>query len=181
MGDDTTTAILTVAATVAFGPAGGLAVLGTSEAIKGQKQAASQAKKARRAQQRINELKEQRTRRQTIREAIIKQGQLENVAAQTGQAGSSAASQAEGSISSQLGSNLSFLSQTGSLTQEISRRTQKQADATFRAGRAQQIGDLGFQALGAGGGGGSTTGSAVSGPQPIGLPRGSGSDFRNIA
>ena len=122
--------------------------------IKQQKKSEKEAKKARRAQQRINELKEQRTRRQTIREAIIKQGQLENVAAQVGATGSSGVSQAESSISSQLGSNLSFLSQTGDLTREISLRTQRQADAQASAARFQKITDLSFQAASKAAGGG---------------------------
>ena len=126
-----------------------LAVVGvaaTTEQISQQKKAAIEAKKARRASQRINELKEQRTRRQTIREALIARGQLENVAAQTGSVGSSAVSQARSSISSQLGSNLSFLSQTGDLTEEISKRNQRAADASGRARSAGQVADLAFKA-----------------------------------
>ena len=125
------------------------AAVGTAVSIDEQNKAQAQAKKARRASQRINELKEQRTRRQTIREALIKQGQLENVSAQVGAVGSSSASQARSSISSQLGSNLSFLSQTGDLTEEISKRNQRQADASFRANRAGQVAGLAFKAAGA--------------------------------
>lgn len=68
-------------------------------------------------QRRSDELKQNRERRQVIREARIKRATIEQSGANQGATESSAVSGGAGGVTSQASANLSFLDSTGALTQ----------------------------------------------------------------
>ena len=96
--------------------AAGAALIGAGAAVVG----TINANKARKAQQKLQQLRTTQSRRQQIREARIRRGRVANIAAQTGAQGSSAELGAKGSIQTQLAINLSFLDQSLGITQQIS-------------------------------------------------------------
>lgn len=96
------------------GIAAGVAVLGTALSVQGQRAAA-------RRQRRLAEVRQRREQIQQIRQARRLRAQAINVGTQTGGAGSAALQGATGSITSQLGGNLTFLDTTTNLQIGINR------------------------------------------------------------
>lgn len=83
--------------------------------------------KAYRAQQRQADLRNARERRMAIRNARVQRASIESQAANTGLAGSSAASASMSNVQGRLGENLSFLDQTGALSEQASRANEQAA------------------------------------------------------
>ena len=111
-----------------------IAAISTIYGIAKDKQALGEEEQAQRAQRRINKVQEARKRRATIREANILTARAEAVGASTG-GGSSNLSVAVGSASSQLSSNLNFLTNTGA-------ESQRATDALGRSARARSSASL---------------------------------------
>ena len=87
-----------------------------------------QQKKAAEVQKKQGTAEKIRARRRLLRERRIKQGEITNIAAQTGTEGSSGAEGASASLSSQTGTNLSFLDQSSDRMDQISMFQQRAAD-----------------------------------------------------
>lgn len=132
----------------------GAAVLGTGASIKQQREMASDQKRARRTQQRLQQVRQARQRRQQIREAQQARSEALAQAVATGMVSgtgkTSAASHATGAIQSQLASNLSFLDQTQGLMQQQSIFQQRAADHAGRAETFSALSGLAMQAAGSG-------------------------------
>lgn len=145
-----------VGATAAIGVAGtALAVGGVTAGIAGMVDAQSQAGKAAKMQQAMENRKAQRSQLQALRESQIQRAMIQQRSAVGGSVDSSGFSGAMSSIGSQLGSNIGFSREMTSFGQGISNLQQQ-------ASRSQMISQLGFQAAsfgmqGFGGGGGTTT------------------------
>ena len=126
MGIETAVAVATIGAQV-----GGIAA---------NVQASRDAKKSRVAQQRIALAQMREDRQQRVREMVLKQAQLGNIAAQTGTAGSSGAAGAAGSMMGQTGSALGFsqgtatLSAQGNSLENSAMRYQTMGQNLFAAG-----------------------------------------------
>lgn len=115
--------------------------LGLGYSIYKDRQADIQSRKAARAQKRLNAAQEARKRRAQIREAQTAAGALELRGAANGGAGTSSnVVSGQASLSSQLATNLNFLSNT-------SADSQKATDALAQAARLRSQGALG-QAIG---------------------------------
>lgn len=123
---------------VAAGVGVAATVAGTVASIKSQKE----QRKAARAQARIAELQRSRERRDTIRRARIARAQIENQVGSAGLLASSTATGGTGSIQSQLGSNLSFLDQAGSLNAQSNRSLERAAGLQTQAGIFQGVSDI---------------------------------------
>lgn len=116
-------------------------------AVAGTAVSAISANKAAKAQQKLQRLRSTQQRRSQVREARIRRGRVANIAAQTGTQGSSGALGAQGSIQTQLATNLSFLDRSLGFAQTIS--SQQARAQTFSA-----IAGLGGKVFGAVGGAG---------------------------
>jgi len=114
--------------------------IATGGAISQRKAAKAQAA-AQRTQQRIADIKASRERRKQVAQARQARAQIESQAGAAGIAGSSGAIGAESSVQSQLGSNLSFLDQVQSLSQQTSIFNQQAAKAQSNAATAGAIRD----------------------------------------
>jgi hypothetical protein len=88
---------------------------------------------------------DKRRRQQMNRESRIKQARIENVAAQTGTAGSAGAIGSASSIATQTASNLAFLSQTQQLADEASMYGQHAAEARSRAQTDSALANIGLK------------------------------------
>ena len=97
----------------------GIALLLTAASIDQSIKAADAQEEVRDEQREQGRADTIRAKRRQIREARVRREQAANVAAQTGAQGSSSVVQNEGSIQSQLGSNLSFLDQTAARSERI--------------------------------------------------------------
>lgn len=115
--------------------------------IREEREASKDQKRAREAERRMQAIKMQRERRRQVREAQRIQAQTEAAAVATGTSKTSAVAQAQGSIQSQLASNLSFLDQMEQLTNKQSIFMQRAADHQRRAGTAGSIFDLQMKAV----------------------------------
>ena len=93
-------------------------IASTAYGIDRQESAARDQRRAMRAQQRAAAIQNARERRQAIAQSRVASAQIENRAAAIGIAGSSAPSQVQSSIQSQLSSNLSFQNQLSSLDRQ---------------------------------------------------------------
>lgn len=133
------------AATIAY-IAAGTAATATGYSAYQQHEAASDQKRARAAERRIQAIKMQRERRRQVQEAQKIQAQTEATAVATGTKSTSAVAQAQGSVQSQLASNLSFLDQMEQLTEKQSIFMQKAASHQTRSGIGQAVAGLGAQA-----------------------------------
>lgn len=131
--------------------------LGTSAygLVKGQ----AQAKKSERAQaralaaqQNADELKQARERRQQIREARIRMGTAAQNAANQGVSASSGAIGGQGSIATQLSSNLGFLDQVGNLNKVTTSNNYLANKYKAKADTYGNIANLGMTIFSAGGG-----------------------------
>lgn len=118
----------------------GLSVVGQVVQMQAQKSAQKKAaarareaaelqRKAQEKQQKVEDLRALRARRAAVREAQIKRAETISAGERQGASGSSAVQGGAGSVTSQLGANLSFLDQTQLLT--------KQAGVLF--GQAQEV------------------------------------------
>ena len=103
------------------------AVVGTGLSVASQRAAA-------RKQRRLAQIRNRREQISQIRQARQLRGRALNVAAQTGAAGGSATAGAVGSVSSQLGGNLSFLDQSLNLQLGINRSLSNAATFGAAAG-----------------------------------------------
>lgn len=144
------------------GPAGaavGMGVGGAASGLIEGEEVANQQRKAQLAQRRIANLQAARQRTEQVRNQIISQGRIDNVSASTG-LGSSRASAASSSLSSQLGANLAFSAQTEVFSNQASSALQRSANAASDAALFNTISNIGFS-LGKdakfGGGGSDTT------------------------
>jgi hypothetical protein len=138
----------------------GIATAGTAVSIQQNKQSQKETKKANKAAQRQSQAEAARSRKQQIRQARIKRGQLESVGALTGTQGSSSQVGAAGSIQTQLGSNLSFLNTSVANQNSMFKHNQKAADFSGNANAAQGVASLASSFSGSFGGapdGGDTT------------------------
>lgn len=130
--------------------AAGVGVVGTAMSIQQSHEATKERRKQQEIQQRTADVEAQRKRALMLRQSRIQRARIQNVAAQTGTAGSSGEYGALSSISSQTNANISFLDTTRQLTQQAGRASQRAADASGRAqtagaiaGLANQYGDFG--------------------------------------
>jgi hypothetical protein len=134
-----TALIVATAASVAVGAAGTI-----QSSIQARK-AGSARRKAVAAENRKQEIQNRRSRRSAIREAQVKRASIVNFA-QGGDFGeSSPVSQATGSISSQLGTNIGFSEAVSANNREIGFFSQKAANLDQSSQLFQSIGSLGFQ------------------------------------
>jgi len=117
----------------------------TGGAISQRKAAKAQAK-AQRTQQRIADIKAARERRSQVAEARRARAQIESQAGVSGIQGSSGAIGAQSSVQSQLASNLSFLDNVQSLSQQTSIFNQQAAKAQSNAATAGAIRDTAIKA-----------------------------------
>ena len=122
--------------------AGVTATAATGYSAYEQNQSSSDQRRARNAERRMQAIKMQRERRRQVREAQRMQAQTEATAVATGTTKTSAVAQAQGSVQSQLASNLSFLDQMKTLTDTQSIFAQKAADHERRAGVGQAVSSL---------------------------------------
>ena len=120
------------------------AIVSAGAAVTGTVLSTVHANKAAAAQRRLQQLQATRQKQQQIREARIRRGQVANIAGQTGTGLSSAALGAEGSIQSQLATNLSFLDQSLGIAQTISKQQSKAQTFGAVAGLGGQV----FSAVG---------------------------------
>lgn len=129
------------ATVVALGVTAGATVYSVDQ----QKAAARDQKRANEAQTRMQNIKTMRERRRQSAEAqrVQAQMQAQNVTTGTGQ--TSAASQASGSVQSQLAGNLSFLDSMQQLTNRQSIFMQKAADHSSNAATGQAVAGLSGQ------------------------------------
>lgn len=125
---------------------GTVAVGAQGYSVYQEREAAEDTKRARAAERRIQAIKMQRERRRQVQEAQKLQAQTEATAVATGTSKTSAVSQAQGSVQSQLASNLSFLDQMGQLTERQSIFAQKAASHETRAGAGQAVSGLAIKA-----------------------------------
>ena len=120
-------------------------VAGTGASIQQSRQARKEAGKARKAEQRLQNVRAARERKAAVREARLKRAQIQSGAVQGGVATSSGAVQGAGAVGTQLASNLSFLDQSSQLTNQISLFRQKSADASGRASTYAAVSGLAMQ------------------------------------
>lgn len=97
-----------------------VAAVGTASSISSQKKQAKFQKKANQAQRAQDNLRAARERKEAIRAARASRGMAQQAAVNQGAEGSSVSLGGLGSIDSQLGSNLSFLDQFNSLSDQAS-------------------------------------------------------------
>jgi len=121
------------------------AVLG----IQQQKQSQKEAKKANEAANQQRNAEAARARKQQIRQARIKAGQIQNAGATSGTQGSSSVVGAASSLQAQLGSNLGFLNTSIANQNTEFRHRQKSEDFAGNAANLQALSDLSFKAAGA--------------------------------
>lgn len=121
-------------------------------AARDQKRAYEEQRKARQIQERMQKAKADRERRKQIQEAIRARSLATAAAAARGAQGSSAAVQAQDSITSQLASNVSFLDSMQSLTEQQSifmgnayDYSAQAASHSTSASVASAVGSLAFQ------------------------------------
>jgi hypothetical protein len=131
--------------------------IGTVGSVVQQRKQTEIAEEQNKLQRRAAEAQNIRARQRAARKAQIQRAQVENVATQTGVAGSSAVQGALGASETQLQSNFAFQRQL----QDIDKRRaslQEDAFSAQRAGQlfglAQQLGFQGIQTLGGGQSGG---------------------------
>lgn len=118
-------------------------IIGTAVASREERKAAERdMARARKAQDRIRQIKEARERRRAIREARMQRAKVEQGAVASGAQGSSSVTTGVGSITSQLGANLSFLDQVGALQQQTSIFQSAAAKHQSRAQDFQEFGQL---------------------------------------
>lgn len=139
---------------------GGIGLGSAIESREERKSAERDQKRARAAEKRIQDIKAARERRAAVREAMKARADINTGVVASGVSGSSAAVAGLGTINTQLATNLSFLDQVKSLSDQSSLF---QEAAAKHYGRAQDFSDLSnlsmqgasmFAAYGGGGGGG---------------------------
>jgi hypothetical protein len=118
-------------------------VAGTIQSGKASKKAAAARQRSLEAQRKIAEVKNARERRNAVREARIKRAQALSVGTQQGAGGSSGLTGATSSIGSQLGSGLSFLDTSKSLSNEANIFSQASAGYSSEANTWAGIAGLG--------------------------------------
>lgn len=123
-----------------------VSVAGTAASFVSQQKQAKAQKKANQERQRQQEVQNLRSRRAAVREAQIKRAAVLNFAAAGDFEGSSPVSQASGSISSQLGTNIGFSESISASNRNISTFNQQASDAGFSANLFGSIGGLGLSA-----------------------------------
>lgn len=113
----------------------GLALAGVStiQGMSAAKDQSSAQKRALQFQQRADEVKQNREKRQAIREQRIKAAAIAQAGANQGAVTSSAVVGGQASLQSQLSGNLSFLDTMGSLNNSASRANQQALDAGAKA------------------------------------------------
>jgi len=128
----------------------------TAGSVQQSKQAAKETKKANKVAQKQANSEAARKRRQQVRQARIKQGEIANTGAISGIQGSSSAVGAASSVQAQMGSNIGFLNSSMANQNSIFRHTQKAADFSGNAGNLKTFASLSgsFAGMGGAGGGG---------------------------
>lgn len=136
---------------MAVSAAATVAAIGTVGSVAQQRKQTKIAEEQNKLQRRAAEAQNIRARQRAARQAQIQRAQVENVAAQTGVAGSSAVQGALGATETQFQSNLAFQRQL----QDIDVRRADLQEDSFRAqrrgqafGLAQQLGFLGLSESG---------------------------------
>lgn len=127
---------------------GVVAVAGAVYSGVQQRKAAKAQARSQAAQQRQADLAAARERRATIRNGRIQQASVEAQAASTGLTGSSAAAASIGNIQTRTNENVSFLDQSGFLSQKASSANAAAASYQQRAGLGQTISGLAQQGAG---------------------------------
>jgi Flp pilus assembly protein TadG len=121
---------------------------GTAHSIQQGQVAQKAAEKQSRLQQQAEELQAARQRSDVIRQARIAQAEVKSSAANQGVAGSSMAQGGQGSLTSQMNSNLSFLDGMKTANIAIGQAGSQANQAAYNAQVGQQIAGLGFSAYG---------------------------------
>ena len=119
-----------------------VAALATTASVIESKKASDAQEEARDEQRAQGKADTIRAKRRQIRESRVRREQAANVAAQTGAQDSSSASQNEGSIQSQLGTNLSFLDTTAARSDRIFDAQSTVAKHQTRAGIFSAVGNV---------------------------------------
>lgn len=133
------------AAAAFLGPLGA-----TLQSIREQRKARKQQKRAARIAQRRADIERRRAAIASIEDARQLVGQIQNVAAQTGAQGGSGAQGAIGSITSQLGANLTFNEQLDTFARRQAKYLEQAQDSMARAQTFQQIAQIGMSVAKAG-------------------------------
>lgn len=141
-----------------------IAVAATVYTAVQQRKAAKAQQRAERLRQRQAELAAARERRQAIKNARINRASIEAQAGNTGLTGSSSAEGAMGAVTSGLNENLSFLDRTGQMTRKINAANNAAASYLQRAGYGEAVASIAGSIGGMYGGGasGGGAGGAVS-------------------
>lgn len=133
------------AANVANGIASSLVVLGTVSSVLESHHANEALEDYETTKERMHLVESKRQRQEVLKQARIKRAQVENVAAQTGTAGSAGAIGATQSIGTQTMANISFLDQTRGLSQQAGAFGKSAAKHGSRASTARAVGGIGMQ------------------------------------
>lgn len=136
-------------------------VVGTAASIKNQKKSVRLQREAQRFERQKNQLQEARQRTNMIKESRAARANVTQSAENQGVADTSAAQGGQGSIQSQVSSNLSFLDQYGMLSDQASSKMNSAMGAQGNASMWGAIAGAGGQVFSAVGGFG-----AFSGPTP---------------
>lgn len=133
---------------------GGLVLSGVSTVagMSAQSDSARAQRRAQEYQRRMDELRQNRERRQAIREQRIKTAQVIQAGANQGAVTSSAVQGGSGSLQSQLSSNLSFLDSMGRNANLASQANQQALNASSRAQNFGAMAGLGGTIFSAAGG-----------------------------
>jgi hypothetical protein len=149
---------------IAFAAAGlAIAAVGTAASLANQKKALKETKKANKFERQRAELTSARQKTQAIRETRVAQANSVQAAENQGVSNSSTAQGGQGSIISQMNSNLSFLDQYGFLGDQASKHMGKAQSAGARSSMWGQVADFGAQMYSMSGG--------FSGPKPPAAPK----------
>lgn len=124
-----------------------VAAVGTGYSIYAGQKSLKEQKKANQAEQARNDLQNARQKRDAIRQARMAYGSAQQSAENQGVSLSSSALGGQGSISSQLSSNLSFLDNYKFLTDQASEHLSNAASYKTNAAVAQDVAGLGFSAF----------------------------------